>query len=83
LKKIYEGDRKVLLKNLEVLRARLEGLKMKKEEKILDYLLRFNDIVNQIKGYGQELKEDVIVLKFLSSMTTKYDSTISSIKEGR
>lgn len=83
MKKIYEGDRKVLLKNLEVLRARLEGLKMKKEEKILDYLLRFNDIVNQIKGYGQELKEDVIVLKFLSSMTTKYDSTISSIKEGR
>jgi hypothetical protein len=38
LKKIYEGDTKLKLVKLQVLREKFEGLKMSKEEKIASYL---------------------------------------------
>lgn len=83
LKKIYEGDEKVKLAKIQVLRARFEGLKMTKEENIAGYLQRVNDIVKSIRGYGEEVKGEVVVLKVISSMTYKYEYKISTIEEGR
>lgn len=54
---------------------------MNEEDNITDYLQRVDDVVNAIKAYGVDFKEDV--LKFLRSMTTKYDAKISAIEEGR
>lgn len=80
LKKIYEGDTEVKLVKLQVLREKFEGLTMTEEEKIVDYLQRVDDVVNSIKGYGVDLKEEY-VLKIFKSMTTKYDGKICHIEE--
>jgi hypothetical protein len=57
LQNIYEGDAKVKGAKLQTLRAKFEQLKMKEDEDIATYFLRVDEIVNTIKGLGEEVEE--------------------------
>ncbi|GLJ30859.1 hypothetical protein SUGI_0613410 [Cryptomeria japonica] len=50
LQRLFEGDAKVKEAKMQSLRGHLEGLKMKDEEKIADYLHRVDVTVNTIRG---------------------------------
>jgi len=54
---------------------------MKEDEKITSYFPRVDEIVNSIKGLGEEMKEPVIVQKVLRSLPMRYDSKILSLEE--
>jgi hypothetical protein len=54
---------------------------MKEDEKIVAYFLRVGETVNSIKGFGEEMKEIVIVQKVLRSLTMIYYMKISSLEE--
>jgi uncharacterized coiled-coil protein SlyX len=56
-------------------------LKMNEDENIASYFLRVDEIVNNIKGLGDEIKEQVIVKKALRSLPMRFDSKISSLEE--
>jgi hypothetical protein len=81
LKTIYEGDEKVKEAKLHIFRAKFEQLKMNEDENIAAYFLRVDEIVNNIKGLGDEIKEQVIVKKALRSLPMRFDSKISSLEE--
>lgn len=49
MQRLFEGDAKVKEVRLQALRGQLEGIKMKDDEKIANYLHRFDEIVNTIK----------------------------------
>lgn len=83
LKRLFEGDVKVKEAKLQTLRAQLEGLKMKDEEKIVDYLQRVDDMVNTIRGLGEDISNEVIVKKVLRSLTSKYDTKVSAVEEDK
>jgi hypothetical protein len=57
LQNIYEGDAKVKGAKLQTYRGKFEQLKMKEDEDIATYFLRVDEIVNSIKGLGEEIKE--------------------------
>ncbi|GLJ15945.1 hypothetical protein SUGI_0263550 [Cryptomeria japonica] len=59
LQKIFEGNAKVKEAKLQTLRAQFEGLKMRDEEKIVDYLQRIDETTNTIRGLGEEVKDEV------------------------
>ena len=54
---------------------------MKEEENIAEYILRVDEIVNDIRGIGGEIKEKEVVDKVLRTFPTKYDSKVSSLEE--
>jgi hypothetical protein len=81
LQNIYEGDAKVKGAKLQSFRAKLEQLKMKEDENIVAYFLRVDEIVNAIKGLGEEMKELVIVQKVLRSLPMRYDPKILALEE--
>jgi hypothetical protein len=54
---------------------------MKEDENIANYFLRFNEIVNEITGLGEEIKESVIVQKVLRYLPTRFDPKISTLEE--
>jgi hypothetical protein len=81
LKNIYEGDDKVKEAKLQTFRAKFEQLKMNEDENITTYFLRVDEIVNNIKGLGDEMKEHVIVKKVLRSLPMIFDPKISSLEE--
>ena len=53
LKIIYEGESKVKESKLQTYRGQFESLKMKEEENIVEYLLRVDEVVNEIRGLGE------------------------------
>ena len=58
---IYEGDDKVKRAKLQPHRRKFEQLCMKEEENIAGYLQRVADVVNTIRGLGEDLPEDKVV----------------------
>jgi hypothetical protein len=54
LQNIYEGDAKVKGAKLQTFRAKFEQLKMKEDKDIASYFLRVDEVVNTIKGLGEE-----------------------------
>jgi hypothetical protein len=81
LQNIYEGDAKVKGAKLQTYRGQFEQLKMKEDEDIATYFLRVDEIVNAIKGLGEEMKEPIIVQKVLRSLPMRFDPKISSLEE--
>jgi hypothetical protein len=81
LKNIYEGDEKVKEAKLQIFREKFEQLKMNEDEDITTYFLRVDEVVNNIIGLGDELKEHVVVKKVLRSLPMRFDSNISALEE--
>jgi hypothetical protein len=73
IQNIYEGDAKVKGAKLQTYRGKFEKLKMKEYEDIAAYFLQVDDIINSIKGLGEEIKEPVIVQKILRSLPMRFD----------
>jgi hypothetical protein len=81
LQNIYEGDSKVKEAKLQTYRGQFEQLKMKEDENIVAYFLRVDEIVNEIIGLGEEIKESVIFQKVLRSLPMRFDPNISTLEE--
>ena len=56
---------------------------MNENEDIATYFLRVDEVVNSIRGLGEELDESLVVQKVLISLLLKYDAKVSSIEETR
>src|SRR5277367_961189 len=81
LNNVYEGDVKVKKAKLQTHRRKFEQLCMKEEENIVGYLQRVDEIVNTIRGLGEEVDEPKVVEKILRSLTTRFDSKVLAIEE--
>jgi hypothetical protein len=78
---IYEADSKFKAAKLQTYRGQFEQLKMKEDEDITTYFLRFDEIVNAIIGLGEEIKESVILQKVLTSLPMRFNPKISTLEE--
>jgi hypothetical protein len=56
---------------------------MNEKEYIATYLLRVDEVVNAIRGLGEELYESLVVQKVLRSLLLKYDAKVVTIEETR
>jgi hypothetical protein len=56
LQNIYEGDLKLKETKIQTYRDHFEQLKMKEDENISSYFLRFDETINPIIGLGEEIK---------------------------
>jgi hypothetical protein len=74
LQNVYEGDTKFKAAKLQTYRGQFEQLKMKEDEIIVAYFLRFDETVNAIIGLGEEIKQSVIVQKVLRSLPMRFNT---------
>jgi hypothetical protein len=56
---------------------------MDEKEDIATYFVRVDEVVNAIKGLGEEINESFIVQKVLRSLLLNYDAKVSAIEETR
>ena len=64
LQNIYEGDEKFKEEKIQTYRGQFEQLKMKEDENIVDYFLRVDETMNEIRGLVEEVEESIIVQKY-------------------
>ncbi|XP_022843422.1 uncharacterized protein LOC111366977 [Olea europaea var. sylvestris] len=83
LKEEFYGSNKVRTCRLQTLRRNFENLKMKESETAKDYYSRIDEIVNQLKSYGDDVPEKKVVGKILITCTEKYDPIIAAIEESK
>ena len=54
---------------------------MKDDEKVAEYFLRVDEIVNGMKGLGQEVNEFDVVTKVVRTLPSKFESKVSALEE--
>jgi len=56
---------------------------MNEDENIEAYMLSVNEVINAIRGLGEEIEDLVIVKKVLRSLPQRFDSKFSAIQEAK
>nr|XP_016462301.1 PREDICTED: uncharacterized protein LOC107785493 [Nicotiana tabacum] len=65
------------------LKKRFENLTMKTTEKVVDFSTRAQTIVNQLRAYREEVKEQQVVEKILRSLPEIFDPVMIAIEESK
>lgn len=83
LKMEYRGDSKVISVKLQNLHGNFESLKMKEKESVQDYLSKVSSIVNQMRSFGANISDSIVVRKVLRSLTKNYNHVVAAIEESK
>ncbi|XP_074263524.1 uncharacterized protein LOC141586251 [Silene latifolia] len=81
LRSEYLGDKKVVKVRLQTLRREFETSLMGDKESVQDYLSRISGVVQQMRAYGENMSDELVVGKVLRSLTQKYDYIVTAIEE--
>ena len=79
----YIGMAKVNIVKLQNTRRDFESLQMKEREDIDSFMNRVITVVNQLKIYGDDIKDQKVVEKVLRSLSTKFDVVVATIEEAK
>ncbi|KAK2976159.1 hypothetical protein RJ640_001087 [Escallonia rubra] len=83
LHKEFQGSSKVITVKLQSLRRDFETLFMKNNESVQDFLSRVTAIVSQMKSYGEQITDEIVVAKVLRSLTPTFDHVVAAIEESK
>ena len=77
----YKENEKVKDAKLQTYRLKFEQLKMNEDETISKYFLRVEELMNAMKGLGENIKETPLVQNILRSLPDKFNPKVSAIEE--
>ncbi|KAK8516139.1 hypothetical protein V6N13_025657 [Hibiscus sabdariffa] len=83
LEVIHEGTNDVKETKIGLLNLEYENFKMDPNEDIKSMFDRFSTIVNQLKGFGEEIPEDKLIRKLIYSLPQSWDSKKKDIIEAK
>ncbi|XP_059066367.1 uncharacterized protein LOC131857682 [Cryptomeria japonica] len=81
LENIYQGNEKVKQSKILMLKTQFEEMKMKDDEKVAEYFSRIDELVNGMRGLGQEVDEFTVVKKAIRTILPKYETKVSALEE--
>ncbi|XP_019429620.1 PREDICTED: uncharacterized protein LOC109337165 [Lupinus angustifolius] len=79
----HDGGDKIKKLKLQTLRRQYELLNMEESERIGDYFTKILAITNQMKGYGEQISDLMIIEKIMRSLPQKFDFIVVVIEEAK
>ncbi|KAK8685389.1 hypothetical protein V6N13_041392 [Hibiscus sabdariffa] len=83
LEVIHEGTNDVKETKIGLLNLEYKNFKMNPNEDIKSMFDRFSIIVNQLKGFGEEIPEDKLIRKLIYSLPQSWDNKKTAIIEAK
>ena len=77
----YERDIKVKEAKLQTYKGQFEQLRMNEDEEITTYILRVDQLVNTIRGLGEEFEEAIVVQKVLRTLAKRFNPKIFALED--
>lgn len=69
----YQGDEKVRKAKVQTHRVVFEGILMKNSENIATHFLHVDEVVNALRGIGENVEEKIVLQKILHSLPMRLD----------
>lgn len=79
----YQGTTKVKNVKLQTLRRNFEILFMKDINIVDQFMTQVNHIVNQLRIHGEDIPDQKVLEKVLTSLLEKYDMVVVAIEESK
>ena len=79
----YQGMAKINIVKLLNTRIDFRSLQMKETEDIDSFMNRVISVVNQLKIYGEDIKDRTVIEKVLRALSTKFDVVVAAIEEAK
>jgi len=77
----YQGNNKVKIVKLQLLRRDIQKLQMKEYESVNDFFTHTMSLDNQIRTNGDTLEDQIIIEKTFRSLPPKFDLIVVEIEE--
>ncbi|XP_023731945.1 uncharacterized protein LOC111879742 [Lactuca sativa] len=83
MKSKYQGNVRVKKAQLQRLRREFKNLEMIEGESVTDYFGRVMSTANEMRNFGEEITDVMIVKKILRSLTKNFNYVVCSIEESK
>ncbi|XP_059627123.1 uncharacterized protein LOC132269917 [Cornus florida] len=77
----HEGSTIIKENKIQLFKVQYEACKMKEREIVADYLFRINDIVNNMKSLGEDIKDSDVCKKVLRSLTPRFNEKVIILED--
>lgn len=77
----HEGTNLIKQFKLQMHTSRFETLCMEEDEQFIDFHTRLQDIVNSMRGLGEEIKDPKIIRKIFRLLLERFRSKVTVIEE--
>lgn len=58
-------------------------MRMKDDKKVLEYFLRIDEVVNGMRGLGEEVDEFTVVKKVIRTLFSEYETKVCALEENK
>lgn len=83
LERYHEGDVKVKQITLQSLRIKFKLMQMEDEQKIVEYIFKLINVVNQMKPCGEAIPDQQIIEKIMRTLSSRFDFIVVAIQESK
>lgn len=83
LRTSFHGSSTVIQVKLQTLHREFQTMGMKKNESVQEYMTKVAAVVNQMRSYGEEVPERMVVSQVLTTLTDKFDHIVAAIEESK
>ncbi|XP_059635278.1 uncharacterized protein LOC132277435 [Cornus florida] len=81
LQAAHEGSTVIKENKIQLYKVQYEACKMEERETVAEYLFRINDIVNNMKSLGEDIKDSDVCKKILRSLTPRFNAKVTILED--
>ncbi|XP_059650533.1 uncharacterized protein LOC132296339 [Cornus florida] len=81
LQAAHEGNNVIKENKIQLFKVQYEVCKMEERETVAEYMFRINDLVNNMKALGEDIKDSDVCKKILRSLTSRYNAKVTILED--
>ncbi|XP_059623068.1 uncharacterized protein LOC132266233 [Cornus florida] len=81
LQEAHEGNKVIKENKIQLFTVQYEVRKMEERETIAEYMFKINDLVNNMRALGEDIKDSDVCKKILRSLTSRFNAKVIILED--